>query len=876
MLQYRELAAVLSPLLFILNFFRNNFLFILIAFILGLLYAVKTVHGPVDFKIALTVETDQQKELTQFYCHTNNTYKGESVAENSYTTENQIAKHTYELVNDITCGESATHLRFDPLSAGGQVNILSMRIHTQYWQQVNLTQAIKHIRALHNIESIQLKDDKISITANGEDPYIELANNLQSYLTPTQKDMLLLVLKYSLWALFWVKLFTWVSGLILKNGLSIYTTANTAKKSFDFYLHKITHRLWLVTSNPTSVSFVLLCLGLAMFLFSSYVFASHISQQFNLGSTFVVLFSVLQFVFIFSGYLLLISLLGHIKWLRIMIGFLFLISMLYIAADVSLFSINGMHINHGIGLLTDGGIGQFLNNLKFTQLSETELTIYLVVLITCFLIGLVAVWFAEFKLKRSHFKISINHALSLSLVSLLLIYFTQNISAKHLNQKQIITYEQHHPTGLSFFDVEDFIISFEAKAKPFHRSDTAPVLNQQAENSPVQNIYLFILESIREDVVNTEVTPNLVEFKQQSWQFEQAIASGNATHYGWFSIINAREPFFWERYRDLHDKQGSIPLQLFKQLGYKINVYSGKDLSYLKADQTMFGQDLSLLDYISPHPDMSPPEHDQRAIEELLKDIETKHQQSKNLNVIFLDSSHYPYRWHAGDFEEITPYEGTAAEGTDLSTAKNMVKNDKTTIFNRYKNSIKYMDHLFGKMIHALNEHDLTQRSMIVAVGDHGQQFMEHGYMMHGFTLYNEDINVPLYFQGANIVASKESKVASHVDIMPTILDHIGVDTESIQELGGQTLFADDNSYKLSAVAGQQNTPATFVIASTQWKMYFHTDINSSSVFNKIYITEITDQQDVSYMPGNGLQSDYLNFINQEFPDFLQQIKIFN
>ena len=835
------------------------------------------LRGPLDFNIELTVETKAKNQSIQFYCHVNNTYKGESVDENSYSDANQIKENTYKIVNDITCGEQATHLRFDPLPADGKVDITSMRVHTRYWHKVDLTQAIEHIKALNSIESVTLNNGKISISANGNDPYIELSNNLQSYLTPTQRDWLYLVLKYSFWAFIWIKFSTWALSLILKNGVMIYNTAKSSKTYFDLQSGNFMAKLNHFTSKPIPVSIWLVCLGLTILLFSCYVFANHLSQQFNLGSTFMVIFSAIHFVFIFSFYVLFLSLLGYIKWLRVLLGFVFLCCLLFIAADVSLFTLNGMHVKHGLGMLTDGGIGQFFNNLKFTQLSKWELSLYLGLILASILVSLVVVWFVEFKLRHSHFKLSIKHVLITSMVALLSIYLVQQTSSKYLNQKQILTYEQHHPIGISFFNVNNYLVSFDATARPFKRLDTAPVVTQNTQKHNIQNVYLFIFESIRADVVTPEVTPELIKFKENSWQFEQAIGSGNATHYGWFSIINARQPYYWERYRDLSDKKGSVPLQLFKQLGYQINIYSAKDLSYLQSDQTMFGQNLTLLDYISPHPDMPPPEHDQRAINELLNDIKTKHQQTKNLNIIFLDSSHYPYRWNPANIEEIKPYLGTPEEGTDLSSAKRIIKKDKTPIFNRYKNSIKYMDYLFGQMLRGIKEYDLNDRSMVVAVGDHGQQFMEHDYMMHGFTLYSEDIDVPLYIQGANIPVKTDSKVASYIDIMPTVLDHIGVDLTSIHQIDGRSLFkVDQNNYKLSSVAGEQNTPATFAITSQKWKLHFRTDSNNITGFNKIYITNITDLDDIDYMPNNGLQDDYLNFINQEFPNFLSQVTIFD
>ncbi len=858
------------------HLFHKNILYVLLALIIGWALTDNKINAPVSFKIGLTVETDAKNQTLQFYCHSNKVYTGKTRVENSYSAENQISPGVYRIVNNIKCGDTATNLRFDPLPSVGVVSIASMRIHTSYWHQIDLEDAINHIRPINSIKNIALDEGKITITSIGNDPYIELSDNLQSYLTTQPRDYLWFLIKYSLMAFLLIKILTIIMYKVLINGKNIVSTGQNFKHGFDRRISQ----LWSFTHNylfqTITISGLLLLTAVLMYLFSTHVFAMHISRVADSSYVLTFSFTALQFALVFCLYLCLLRLVHRIMWLRVLLGFGLLFCCLWIAADVSLFSLNGMHAKHGLGMLVDGGISQFFSNLKFTGLSSTELTLYVILLFAGIALSIAGVWLFENKLKRSHLKLSAIHLLLFTALTVMFIYGLQQSATKHLNKQQISTFELHHPIGLSFFDFKDHVISFNAQAKPFERLDTAPTAIKGQAVTEIDNIYLFIFESLRADVVNPEVTPNLVSFKDQAWHFIQGVASGNATHYGWYSIVNAKQPFYWERYTKLRDKQGSVPLQLFKQLGYRINIYSAKDLSYLQSDQTMFGQNLSLIDYISPHPKMSPPEHDRRTMDELLEDIKTKHQHTKNFNIIFLDSSHYPYRWNSAEIDEIHPFQGTPAEGTDLSHAKRIIKNDKEPIFNRYKNSIKYMDHLFGEMNDAIEAKNLSEKSMVVAVGDHGQQFMEHGYMLHGFTLYNEDIKVPLYFKAPKINFGMTQQVAAHVDIMPTLLDYIGVDTSTIKHIEGQSLLADiPADFKLTSVAGEQNTPSVFVLSSPQWKLYFRTERNNPSAFKNIYVTEITDQHDQVYVPGKGLEQDYLTFIKQEFPNFIQHTSIF-
>ncbi len=48
-------------------------------------------------------------------------------------------------------------------------------------------------------------------------------------------------------------------------------------------------------------------------------------------------------------------------------------------------------------------------------------------------------------------------------------------------------------------------------------------------------------------------------------------------------------------------KHGSVPLQILKDLGYKIRIYSSADLRYFNMDELLFGQDRQLIDQIEEY-----------------------------------------------------------------------------------------------------------------------------------------------------------------------------------------------------------------------------------------------------------------------------------
>jgi arylsulfatase A-like enzyme len=95
----------------------------------------------------------------------------------------------------------------------------------------------------------------------------------------------------------------------------------------------------------------------------------------------------------------------------------------------------------------------------------------------------------------------------------------------------------------------------------------------------------------------------------------------------------------------------------------------------------------------------------------------------------------------------------------------------------RYDGEIRYLDDELGRLFAFLKEKGLYDEALIVIVGDHGEQFREHGHIHHGNALYNEEVHVPLFVRdhpsgrGPEVV----EQVVSTVDIFPTVLAQLGI-----------------------------------------------------------------------------------------------------
>ncbi len=94
-----------------------------------------------------------------------------------------------------------------------------------------------------------------------------------------------------------------------------------------------------------------------------------------------------------------------------------------------------------------------------------------------------------------------------------------------------------------------------------------------------------------------------------------------------------------------------------------------------------------------------------------------------------------------------------------------------------YRGEVACADHAVGRMIADLRGRGLLEKTLVVAAGDHGEGFGEHGERGHGVFCYEESVRVPLLFSGAGLArrAMRVGQRARLVDVMPTVLELLGV-----------------------------------------------------------------------------------------------------
>jgi arylsulfatase A-like enzyme len=137
---------------------------------------------------------------------------------------------------------------------------------------------------------------------------------------------------------------------------------------------------------------------------------------------------------------------------------------------------------------------------------------------------------------------------------------------------------------------------------------------------------------------------------------------------------------------------------------------------------------------------------------------------------------------------------------------------DRQHLIRLYDAEIRYVDQSIGELLSFLEGNGSFDESMIVLSSDHGESFGEHGMWMHGSSLYDSEIHVPLIvkFPGQR-VGKRVKEPAQALDILPTILDVAAI--ESDRPMNGTSLRHARPEYAFSLWKDWQ------VARSDTWKL---------------------------------------------------------
>jgi arylsulfatase A-like enzyme len=140
-----------------------------------------------------------------------------------------------------------------------------------------------------------------------------------------------------------------------------------------------------------------------------------------------------------------------------------------------------------------------------------------------------------------------------------------------------------------------------------------------------------------------------------------------------------------------------------------------------------------------------------------------------------------------GDYVPPAPYNTMFGNyGVDLDIGANIYSRgpdyrytdaERKQLVSLYDGEIRNTDEHIGQLLANLDRLKLGEDTIVIVLADHGEEFWDHGSMLHGDTLYEEQVHVPciVRYPGRVPPGTVLRHQASHLDVMPTLLSLAGV-----------------------------------------------------------------------------------------------------
>lgn len=217
--------------------------------------------------------------------------------------------------------------------------------------------------------------------------------------------------------------------------------------------------------------------------------------------------------------------------------------------------------------------------------------------------------------------------------------------------------------------------------------------------------------------------------------------------------------------------------------------------------------------------------------------------------VIHYFDTHEPYRPPIQYLDMIRretdpdPYDG----GLEKPGKSGVVPSDDQILRDMlmYDGCIRYVDTQIGRIVATIDEMGLGDNTLLVLTADHGEAFWEHGAAGHGANVYDEAIRVPLIVHYPDTFAKSGRVVeqVAHVDLLPTILEHLGIEDKHHREGTGLLGLIEtgrrprrENAFLPGGATLCECTvrraPGTKCIRTGEWKLIVEPTTSLAELFN--------------------------------------------
>jgi choline-sulfatase len=271
-----------------------------------------------------------------------------------------------------------------------------------------------------------------------------------------------------------------------------------------------------------------------------------------------------------------------------------------------------------------------------------------------------------------------------------------------------------------------------------------------APGQAISHVLFVSLDTVRADRLGLygykkhPTSPNLDAFAANAVRFSRAYASGPCTSASFMGMVTSTIPSRLrglKRDGDVFTIPGSARslASRMRQAGFATRALMPVVGDYLKGIDRGF----DTFDGSFHFADMM--------VDRAIRVMDRAHAPPRTFTWVHLIDAHFPYEPHRG-------FGAFGRRPEDL-----------------YAQEIAFMDAQLARLFAHLDQDGWSKDTLVVVFSDHGEAFGEHGTRLHGNSLYDEEIHIPLIMAGPGLAARDVEAPVSLMDLGPTVAALTGV-----------------------------------------------------------------------------------------------------
>ena len=320
---------------------------------------------------------------------------------------------------------------------------------------------------------------------------------------------------------------------------------------------------------------------------------------------------------------------------------------------------------------------------------------------------------------------------------------------------------------------------FEPTGDPRRAFWGAPSINVEKVEAPLTIVYL--VDTLRADHTSTygyarETTPELTKFAKDAVLFETAIAQAPWTKPSVASIFTSLLPgqHLAVQLRDPLDPGHVTLAEMLRAKGFSTAAAIANSVIYSEGSNFEQGFDA----YVGLRDASGRASKDVPAgpvVDAALRLLDERRGLPTFLYVHTMDP-HVPYVPPPPFDRMWPPYPEPGHPAVDPRTDYKEPR-DKERMIAQYDGDVAYGDQEFGRFVRELKARGRYDGALFIFLADHGEEFMDHGQWLHGRSVFDELIKIPMVvkFPAERDAGKRVAQQVQSVDVLPTVLQEMGL-----------------------------------------------------------------------------------------------------